>query len=63
MKAATKDIMNSMTRSILTLGSYDNQLNFPLQTIPPLGGEYTCCHHFRNDYMHDTHKLQASGKC
>lgn len=27
MKAATKDIMNSMTRSILTLGSYDNQLN------------------------------------
>ena len=29
MKAATKDIMNSMTRSILTLGSYDNQLNSP----------------------------------
>lgn len=29
MKAPTKDIMNSMTRSILTLGSYDNQLNSP----------------------------------
>lgn len=29
MKAATKDIMNSMTRSILTLGSYDSQLNSP----------------------------------
>jgi citrate synthase len=29
MKAPTKDIMNSMTRSILTLGSYDSQLNSP----------------------------------
>ncbi len=29
MKAPTKDIMNSMTRSILTLGSYDAQLNSP----------------------------------
>lgn len=29
MKAPTKDIMNSMTRSILTLGSYDTQLNSP----------------------------------
>lgn len=29
MKAPTKDIMNSMTRSILTLGSYDNKLNSP----------------------------------
>ncbi len=29
MKAPTKDIMNSMTRSILTLGSYDGQLNSP----------------------------------
>ncbi|MEY8392431.1 citrate/2-methylcitrate synthase [Lachnospiraceae bacterium] len=29
MKAATKDIMNSMTRSILTLGSYDSRLNSP----------------------------------
>ena len=29
MKAPTKDIMNSMTWSILTLGSYDNQLNSP----------------------------------
>lgn len=27
MKAATKDIMNSMTRSILTLASYDSQVN------------------------------------
>lgn len=27
MKAATKDIMNSMTRSILTLASYDSQIN------------------------------------
>lgn len=27
MKAPTKDIMNSMTRSILTLASYDTQLN------------------------------------
>ena len=29
MKAPTRDIMNSMTRSILTLGSYDNKLNSP----------------------------------
>ena len=29
MKAPTKDIMNYMTRSILTLGSYDGQLNSP----------------------------------
>lgn len=29
MKAPTRDIMNSMTRSILTLGSYDSQLNSP----------------------------------
>lgn len=29
MKAPTKDIMNSITRSILTLGSYDGQLNSP----------------------------------
>lgn len=29
MKAPSRDIMNSMTRSILTLGSYDSQLNSP----------------------------------
>ncbi len=29
MKAPTKDIMNSMTRSILTLASYDSQMNSP----------------------------------
>ena len=29
MKAPTKDIMNSMTRSILTLASYDSQANSP----------------------------------
>lgn len=29
MKAPTRDIMNSMTRSILTLASYDSQLNSP----------------------------------
>ena len=27
MKASNKDIMNSMTRSILTLASYDSQVN------------------------------------
>ena len=27
MKASGKDIMNSMTRSVLTLGSYDDTLN------------------------------------
>lgn len=29
MKAPTRDIMNSMTRSILTLASYDGQMNSP----------------------------------
>ncbi len=73
MKAATKDIMNSMTRSILTLGSYDNQLNSPevvtnslrqcieLISIFPMLAVYAyhAYNHYENDDSMYIHRPEA----
>ena len=73
MKAATKDIMNSMTRSILTLGSYYNQLNSPevvtnslrqcieLISIFPMLAVYAyhAYNHYENDDSMYIHRPEA----
>ena len=68
MKAATPDIMNNMTRSILTLSSYDDELNnlslenvlrqciMLISTFPMMGAYgYHAYNHYENDksmYIH-----------